>query len=326
MKQIAYLFGAGASCESMPLNNQISSRLSDMINKIAKVEYGIRDDSFLIKEDLIKDLNWLHHESMNHASIDTFAKKLYIKGDWKNLKRLRLAFSVFFTCEQLNKLPDKRYDAFFASIIDSRISELPDHVKLITWNYDFQLELAFMEFSDAKFIVDAQSQLNLTIKGKKRYHIPPRNYFEIFKLNGDISVRNFPPILHNSFISSFKKELNEETLKEIVDNWKFQLDKGDDSCSNLSFAWEVGSQDMLDYIGNRTANTEILIVIGYSFPFFNREIDRQLISSMKNLTKVYIQSPDANDLEERFQSIDERKSIQIVKRFDKHQFLIPSEL
>src|SRR5437868_328151 len=237
MKQIAYLFGAGASCESLPLNNQISGRLNDMINKLSKIEYGVRDEAFLIKEELIQDLNWLYYESLNHASIDTFAKKLYIKGDWPNLKRLRLAFSVYFTCEQMNKLPDKRYDAFFASIIETNIADLPKNIKLITWNYDFQLELSFMGFSDAKFIVDAQNQLNLTVKGKKRFHTSDLDFFETFKLNGDIAVRNYPPIQHNCFTSTFKNELDEKNLKEIVNIWKFQKDKGDDSCSRLSFAW-----------------------------------------------------------------------------------------
>jgi hypothetical protein len=35
-----------------------------------------------------------------------------------------------------------------------------------------------------------------------------------------------------------------------------------------------------------------LVVIGYSFPVFNREIDNRLIGKMAKLTKVYIQ--DAN--------------------------------
>src|SRR5688500_11353760 len=111
MKHITYLFGAGASCGVLPLNKDIPARLFKLIEELKKIRYTYGEDNQL-KENLITDLQWLYTESDNHASVDTFAKKLYIKQQWQELKRLRLALSVFFVCEQLRKIPDKRYDSF----------------------------------------------------------------------------------------------------------------------------------------------------------------------------------------------------------------------
>jgi len=70
-----------------------------------------------------------------------------------------------------------------------------------------------------------------------------------------------------------------------------------------------------------------LIVIGYSFPYFNREIDREIIANMNNLKKVYFQSLDAENLKERFLSIrDDLKDNQLLVRKDCGQFLLPNEL
>jgi len=70
-----------------------------------------------------------------------------------------------------------------------------------------------------------------------------------------------------------------------------------------------------------------LIVIGYSFPFFNREIDRKIIGNMEELEKVYFQAPDAETIKERFQAIrDDIDEKLLVTKKDIGQFLIPNEL
>ena len=79
-------------------------------------------------------------------------------------------------------------------------------------------------------------------------------------------------------------------------------------------------------------NTEILVVIGYSFPIFNRSIDKFLIEHMTNLNKVYIQdiSPDNiyTTMKNSFKNLQnsEINSIDIVKNNNLDQFLLPYEL
>jgi hypothetical protein len=326
MKHVTYIFGAGASCEVLPLNREIPDRLRERINEISKYEYLLEEDEYFRKVNLIADLEWLWEGSKNHASVDTFAKKLYIRQKWKELKRLRLALSVFFVCEQMGKMPDKRYDSFFASLLTTSIDSLPSHIKILNWNYDYQFELSFMGFTDTESVIDMQSHLHC-IEKYRDYFTPIHENFELYKLNGDISLReNDSGSATFPFIANFRNSLNSETFREVLNNWDVQKQKGGEFCSNISFAWEKSNGGLLNYAAHRLINTEILVVIGYSFPFFNREIDRTLLNSMKNLQKVYLQAPDANDLEERFEAVETRERIELVKRFDKNQFLIPSEL
>lgn len=44
------------------------------------------------------------------------------------------------------------------------------------------------------------------------------------------------------------------------------------------------------------SGTTILVVIGYSFPFFNREVDKQIFNELNNrvLKKIYFQDPVLN--------------------------------
>jgi D-ribose pyranose/furanose isomerase RbsD len=70
------------------------------------------------------------------------------------------------------------------------------------------------------------------------------------------------------------------------------------------FSWEnnIDHQQAIDSAISKLGNTEILVIIGYSFPFFNREIDLKIFNGLRNLKKVYYQVKDANKeiLVERF--------------------------
>ncbi len=62
---------------------------------------------------------------------------------------------------------------------------------------------------------------------------------------------------------------------------------------NLSFAWEKnGSKDTVEFLDNAERSvigTQVLVIVGYSFPFFNREIDRRMLSKMGiDLEKIYV--------------------------------------
>jgi hypothetical protein len=83
----------------------------------------------------------------------------------------------------------------------------------------------------------------------------------------------------------------------------------------------------MERVIHATKNTEILVIIGYSFPFFNREVDRQILNSMLKLEKVYIQAPDATDLAERFEAVrDQIDPPKVIPYKEVGQFLLPNEL
>jgi hypothetical protein len=71
--------------------------------------------------------------------------------------------------------------------------------------------------------------------------------------------------------------------------------------------------------------TAVLVVIGYSFPFFNREIDRELFLK-RNFEKVYIQDTNAKNTKELFSNVFETNDKKIVEYSNTDQFLLPAEL
>ena len=92
----------------------------------------------------------------------------------------------------------------------------------------------------------------------------------------------------------------------------------------MSYVWEKENRDeLLDISVNRTKDTETLIVIGYSFPYVNREIDDVVISNMANLNKIIVQDKYPDDVIDRIKSIILNKNITIeAKKYN--QFYIPS--
>ena len=98
--------------------------------------------------------------------------------------------------------------------------------------------------------------------------------------------------------------------------------------SSISFAWEEENErsGIIQKARQDVSETNILVVIGYSFPFFNRIIDRDIIRGMNKLEKVYFQAPDANDIKERFLAIrDDIAPDKLLTRFDVKQFVFPNE-
>ncbi len=147
-KNYMYMLGAGASAYSLPLVSNFGERLSQFRKTINSTTFGVSRsgqnvDTHSIKQQLVESIDWLLQNLKLHASIDTFAKKLYFKHDRKNLSVLKAVLSCFFVGEQSVRPVDYCYDNFFASVLQSdgfRAVSLPDDIRFLTWNYDLQLE------------------------------------------------------------------------------------------------------------------------------------------------------------------------------------------
>ncbi|NDW10495.1 hypothetical protein [Dysgonomonas sp. 520] len=336
--KITYYFGAGASVGALPIVNQIPDRIKQMIELLESDKYKLSDEKeykglplgmtkYHYQQKFIEDLRWLLEKSANHASIDTFAKKLYIRHDWNDLKKLKVVFSLFLIFEQVNNKTDIRYDSFFASILTRNSTSFPQNLRILSWNYDFQFEKAYIEYTCDNRLEACQLQLN--IASKYVNDDPVKNKFGITKLNGTTSIQQSQSYNSINYFSIIPSELTLDFLDRMISNYASvmyhpHMDSG------LSFAWEdVGVKvvNIIEHAKDESFDTDILIVIGYSFPYFNREIDREIIGNMKNLKKVYFQAPDASVLKERFLSI--RTDIpdnMLQERYDVGQFLLPNEL
>lgn len=323
-QRITYLLGAGASAQAIPVVDEMPDKINEVVNlldlennyrKNEGLEQDINDfprKEFLKRDaplfpklnDIIEDLKWLHGLSIDHSSIDTAAKKFYIIEDKENLFRLKKALSIFFLLIQRFNQPDKRYDKFWASVLVPVTNEkiVPKNVSIVTWNYDDQLQLSFNNFITK-------------IGHAKQTNFLPESLFKI--TNEDFFMAHL-----NGVAGLYKnKEKDEYFMEHRVIRKKHDpafsflaklLLEFDDSLNdpnnimNLNFAWELHKKELiinasgnyLNKVCELIAPTEILVIIGYSFPYFNREIDDKLIRSLKNLKKVYIQVKD-----EDFESI-----------------------
>ncbi|HMS71159.1 MAG TPA: hypothetical protein PKD18_23600, partial [Saprospiraceae bacterium] len=127
----------------------------------------------------------------------------------------------------------------------------------------------------------------------------------------------------------------------IYFNFKILLEKlinNEPVFNNIKYSWEgftdaayldLPNQNItkiLNTAKSKVANARNFIIIGYSFPYFNREVDSKILSE-NNFDKVYIQVPDKKE----FEAIKERLlSIigldyenRIFHRTEADQFFIP---
>jgi len=338
---ITYLFGAGASKNAIPINKELTASMHDELLLLEK-EFdanvdGICDASvnpFVNKEifrKLLIDYKSIVTESTGHQSIDTFAKKLYIRGDRIKLKKLKTILSIYFIIIQSKRQTDKRYDSFFASILEESHNIFPKNLKIVSWNYDYQFEKAYSEYSMDDGIDASTSILHIYSKNSRLSYIDYEN-FGIIKLNGTASFCfNTKDNNLHYFFKNVNQTYNSDLVQNLIANY-YDLLHNDKQKEYLvpaiSFAWEEYNfekpiiQKTMDFV----AKTEILVVVGYSFPFFNRKADRDIIGAMSNLSKVYFQAPDAEHLRERFLAIkNDLHPDNLLLRTDVDQFVFPNE-
>lgn len=340
MGKITYLFGAGASREALPIVDEIPKRVEKLIlllkNETSKIDpkselEGVDKEIVSIKLkpflahflELIESLEWMMHESRNHASIDTFAKKLFIREEDDKLKKLKIAMAIFFTFEQALMKPDPRYDAFYASLLTG-LNRFPQNLNIVSWNYDNQFELAYAEYSGKIEIRDNQELLGIRTRNSRKNMIANDldnvDEFRIFKLNGTAGYSSGRRDFH--YGTNLRANVDTKFIMEVVTN--FVISTYYNGLSPLmSFAWERDGKEIVQKVAKATINTSTLVIIGYSFPTFNREVDREIIGNMKQLNRVYIQSPDITVIE-RFQAI--KGDIKdVISKIGVGQFLIPNE-
>jgi len=284
MSKITYLLGSGASCNALPLVNNFKDRLNSFNKRLLKnLRPQPPNDMEAYRQlfpfggkngkNLQESILWLKDIADKHASIDTYAKKLFIKKDneaLKDLHKLKSALSCYLLLEQALEMTDKRYDNFFASILTndgSGIPKLPEGVNIITWNYDTQLEKSYEGYCSHPEIVFEK-------------FLQSKN---IIRLNGSCGFKYADEtkyLGYTEFSISFLQSVIELYTKFINPSEpKFQ--------PNISFAWESAIDEK---IIKELEGTTTLIIVGYSLPYFNRDVDKVIVHLMhRTLEKIFIQ-------------------------------------
>ena len=312
--------------EGLPIVSELPNRMLYVISKLWDYvnSHSLCDNERARFKSLITDFEWAQRESKRHSTIDTFAKKLWLTKQTANYKRLKKVMSIYFTLEQLFAQTDKRYDAFFAAILGNGATDLPSNISIVSWNYDCQFELAYNEYIGSNSINRLQGALDIHLK-TMGYEEEEVDVFNIIKLNG---TALFYDKNKKTFLDPFYDRQN-LTAIEYVSGIPYFADNLNNA---LSFAWEDTRQKFFNtIIPNSINDAETLVIIGYSFPFFNREVDKYLFNNMPKLKKIYIQDKDPDKIEESVRNLFTTQHLtvcktQIEKKYNTNQFYLPPEL
>jgi hypothetical protein len=360
---ITYLLGAGASANCLPVINELPFRLNNLVDEINNrrnqnsnnAQYRFEPSPELLKQAdvFVTDLLEIIKGCKQHNTIDTLAKKYYLTGNEEELYRLKKVMITYFMYEQSfvggdirkgikKELPDKRYDSFIATIISSKIRDLslPSSFNIITWNYDYQFELAYQEYLDNDFL-KAKASINSIPSEHNQTYTVDTNQFNIVRLNGLAGLHKYE---YNKI--DIEEPYGYPNLKDFyssVVKYYHRLTRED--LLMFNYSWEDPNESSLAHSQLRTVKdaaleimkrTDILVVIGYSFPLFNRSVDKQLIESLPvGCHKIYIQdTPDRISavkslLEDSFQNLNPVYSKHVSRRMITvdytGQFFIPPD-
>ncbi|MDA3781314.1 MAG: hypothetical protein PF487_13970 [Bacteroidales bacterium] len=312
MANITFFTGAGASYYACPIWKEQGKKMLQLAriyfkdNDLLfhqlepKQEYKELDDGSY----LIWYIGYFGAKANKYGTIDTYAKKLFLNKNMSNeLQKLKLAVSIFFVIWQYidddnfkrkddNEIfidIDPRYIQLFAAILENNSNGLflKPSINFVTWNYDLQLEETFKIF-------DSTVQ-NLDNVSKNIHFKQSQNELQICHLNGYAGYYTY-----NNKECTFEM-INKLSLDKILDElpnlYKSHKRKEITFDSHINYAWETDNIES-EKIRNRAAEifkeTDILVIIGYSFPNFNKEIDKMLFNSLKSDVTIYYQDPKAS--------------------------------
>ncbi len=327
LKTITYFIGAGASFHSLPLIKTMGIRMQAFSSYLK-----LQRDGGKVKKELIQpfidELDKLIEHEKESTSIDAYAKELTNSNQQMELHRLKMVLSSYFVFEQLIKPEDlvfyekdgktkvssdiqemlsnpidKRYRTFWADYINGHSSTPAPNIKVISWNYDMQFEFAFSRLKNYSLELTQQEIQVFPAKSKTI----DNGKFCLLKMNGTAGLFKENGKGINKLENYF--DLKQHHLNNF--NLELLLNIFNQNYSRVftepvfSFAWEANSiADETRKIAKEIlSKTNILVIIGYSFPSFNRTIDRQLFENIESLEKVYYQAPK-NEINELILKLD----------------------
>ena len=363
-KKIVYLLGAGASANALPVVSHLKDRFKSFCDHFERyiTETYRTETGGQIK--LVQTYNELLVSNLQtHHTIDTYARKLYLQSlltnDKTTYELLKKYLSAFFSYEQItidfkencNKYIDEvinaavektssklqlinsviqnfdyRYDSFFASVLKVNKSieiQLPDEISIVSWNYDYQIEKAFINFS-SRNLDEVQNMLKV-FGSFNRQIISKNEIYSLIKLNG---TAGFIDIETGENIIDFKSDTLTKKIFEFFD--QALLSKTNNFHNGVRFAWEDEkiSDEAISIANTKMKEADIIVIVGYSFPYFNREVDRKIFEGLENIgpnKKIYLQAPadTIDSTANRFKAVFSKYALE--KHIEIDQFLIPNE-
>ncbi|TGK19416.1 hypothetical protein EHO61_08065 [Leptospira fluminis] len=330
MGKILYLLGAGASASCIPVVKEINQDLTSFANSIYKKSEGSpsfkRDIKFseVLVSEFLADCRWLGREAQSHGTMDLFAKKLYLLKREEELRRLKCTLSFYLLFAQMRKKHDIRYDVFLTTVaqLEENSIRLPKDLIVSTWNYDNQIMISLLSLLGLFEPDFARKHINIYPWHQSLEHddgIP-----ELFHFNGLAGFGSFDALPFNLY-SLLKDGLTDKSIDDF--NQSYQKGSSGSEKFQIDFAWEASVEiaKVREKFLERIADVRTLVVVGYSFPTFNREFDRTVFAKCPFLSKIYVQDIQPEGPIERLRSLFDR-TVEIVPVRGVDQFYIPIEL
>lgn len=307
--QIFYLFGAGASVMQDKYSNKACLPLADdfvekidslkILNKYKNYITSYTENAFdsinLNFEGLRDSISEFLKEISEFGTIDEAMRYYYLNNNTNQFNEFKHTIStIFYIFENIEQFRDPRYKQFLMTLIKDKKFTLPDNIKILSWNYDNQFEHACNEIQDSSNKVNILNAENyLKINGSAVYQpIQTNNNPKLKSVDFEYEEFNQFRVKANKIDFAWEEEFKSKFYKRLENIEKFKINK----------------------------NYNILVVVGYSFPYINHQYDLQILKSLRP-TKIYYQNLNDKtaELTERFR----RKFIYIN---DCNRFYIPNEM
>lgn len=340
--KITYWFGAGASANAVPMQRELANAITSMVYEMKNYIRPSAESKYKNEErkgnldallGFTKDFLDLLESAGQFGTVDILARKLWLTNQIEAYAKLRFGVALFFIYHKnfgrvnadFELIPtnlDNRYTSLLAILLDKTTEgkiKLTDGCNFLSYNYDLQLEGAFCEMLDLK-----QDGQYLYENLDNEIAFSRANGFSknrIVHLNGhsgliyDEAGRSSLSFVneHVSMASKFFDQVDEylRTKKEGFVG------------SDIFYAWEM-DVDKLRRCNDIIAQTDELIIVGYSFPAFNRKIDLDIMSNIKKGCQVTLQ--DKKPQMEALNSILPTGVKKAISVTETDQFVVPPEL
>lgn len=353
-RHITFLLGAGASAQSLPVQSQLPDRIrwlrDSLLVQFPPGRYLSKRPFFLEQLDRLIDI------LEQYGSFDHYAKK---SKDADSLKKYKFIYSTAWLLLQiLAGQADSRYSKFIKRIcLSAALGGLPvirPNVCILSWNYDIQIERMYTELNGLKSDAIDLAAENLRIKPWARVDNSVINKVEyvgqFFKLNGTAGQwidrshlinpdpRHSEKAITNDHFHFFDDSSRSEVAKFLYDDFEGYLGvrlHGSErprtsSESSLTFAWEESQTAVRKEAVTAIADTEVLVVIGYSLFKDNHEIDKSWLKQMKNINEIHIQCGSQNDQVKkrlkRLLSCNQKRTVSFHLHPELDEFILPPYL
>ena len=302
--ELTYILGAGASFQSIPIVKTFAKRFEEFVLKIELMGRNGGQENNNIRAIGRLSRRFLN-EFESHQSFDTYFKKLFHTQQLDLISQGKKILNLYFLWEHLN-LPnnkndkhvegnfiktskiDKRYDALIAGLLKpiASKSEVFCKTNFITWNYDLNLFFSLKNyFSPTNTVKNFLNEISI-------------NEFE-WNIDNQIHVVNMNGFFYSSeleemnFLSEieFTDILNTKITSEYISSTFFDKDS-----QLIKFAWETDNETSITAL-DKIAKASNIVVIGYTFPLYNRLTDLKYFSSESlNTKRLYLQDPNSNKI------------------------------